>query len=484
MFLKRRGIQKKRCLSRKHRPLKPLFNNVREKTFNSCKQASTIVEPVLIDGFTTKFGGLFALAPFIQLMDLSSIFNNLGIDRGNGIPAVNLSLTLLSLKCGGISRYSHANDIRDDRGLAVVAGLSKLPDQSLLHTFSATFTEEMCQSMTTSLAKQLIRFDMLKGVKVNVDFHNIPAFGEHGDLEKNWIVTRNRCMPSVRTIIAQDNESTVPFFASSDVKSIKPSEAIFLIADRCDELFGTGTTHLIMDSKVTTYPSLDKLNKRGFKFTTLRRRGKNIVKRIRNLPKERFEPIVIDNPKRKYRKVMVLDETIHLDGYDGVVRQIVMTRNGRKEPAFFITNDFKSPIKEIIIDFTHRWRIENNISENIDFFSLNKLPSYTTVKIELDLALTLVADNLYKLFAREIPGCQFMKPETIFRKFIHKTAKVQKIGDEIVVTFEYFREQHKVMSLLKHLNKKFEENGFDSTIPWLGSMNLRFEFDETMDIKI
>lgn len=484
MFLRKKDIQKKRNSSRRYNHLKPLFNNVREGTDNSCKQASTMVEPVLIDGFTTKFGGLFALVPFIQMMELSSIFDSLGIDRGNGIPSMNLLLALLSLKCSGISRYSHANDVREDRGLAVIAGLSKLPDQSLLHTFSAVFTEEMCQLMTVTFAERLIGLDILQGVKVNVDFHNIPAFGEHEELEKNWIVTRNRCMPSVRTIIAQDNESTVPFFVSSDIKKIKPSEAIFLIADRCDELFGTGITHLIMDSKVTTYNGLDRLNKRGFKFTTLRRRGKNIVKRIRNMPKDRFESIVIDNPKRKYRKVMVLDETIHLDGYEGAIRQIVMTRHGRKEPAFFITNDFDSSAKEIIIDFTHRWRIENNISENIDFFNLNKLPSYTTVKIELDLALTLIADNLYKLFAREIPGCQFMKPETIFRKLIHKTAKVQKIGNEIVVTFEYFREQHRVMPLLKYLNKKLEENGFDSTIPWLDSIKLRFEFDDTMDIKI
>lgn len=417
-------------------------------------------------------------------MELPSIFNSLGIDRGDGIPVENLLLTLLSLKCGGISRYSHANDIGEDRGLAVLAGLSKLPDQSLLHTFSSTLTEDMCQSMMTALAERLIELEFLEGMKVNVDFHNIPAFGDDESLEKNWIVTRNRSMPSVRTLIAQDQQSTTPFFATCDLKDVKPSEAIFLVAEVCEELFGKGKTHLIMDSKVTTYAGLDKLNKRGFKFTTLRRRGKNIVDRVRKTPIEQFEWITIDNPKRKYKRVPVLDESITLKDYDGPVRQIVMIRHGRKEPAFFITNDFESSAKDIITDFTHRWRIENNISENVDFFSLNKLPSYTTVKVELDLVLTLIADNLYKLFAREIPGCQYMKPETIFRKFIHKSAKVQMAGDEIVVRFEYFREQYKVMPLLKELSEKIEKKGFVSTIQWLSSKKLRFEFDELRGTKI
>lgn len=426
---------------------------------------------------------MFALAPFIQLLDLPSTFSNLGIDRGNGIPAENLLLTTLSMKCGGISRYSHANDIREDRGLAVLAGLSKLPDQSLLHTFSAELSEGMCQQITVEMAEKLIELSFLGGKKVNVDFHNIAAFGEDESLEKNWIVTRNKYMPSVQTIIAQDSESTSPFFATSELKDVKPSDAIFMVADRCNELFGRGT-HLIMDSKVTTYAGLDELNKKGFKFTTLRNRGKNIVKRIENMPAESFDTVMIDNPKRKYRRVQVLDETTHLSDYDGEIRQIVVTRHGRGKPAFFVTNDFESTSKEIITDFTHRWRIENNISENVDFFSLNKLPSYTTIKVELDLILTIVSDNLYKLFAREIPGCQFMKPDTIFRKFIHKTAEVQQIEDEIVVRFEGFREQHKVMPLLKELNKKLEEKGYDPAIQWLGGKKIRFEFDEKRVTKL
>ena len=42
---------------------------------------------------------------------------------------------------------------------------------------------------------------------------------------------------------------------------------------------------------------------------------------------------------------------------------------------FIITNDFDSSAKEIIETYALRWLIENNIQENIDFFSLNALSS-------------------------------------------------------------------------------------------------------------
>ena len=151
--LKRKAILKKRGKKRKRNYPTPIFNSVAEDSKPSYERANTDIESILIEGFTTKYGGLFALAPFIKLLDIPSIFDELGIDRGDGIPATNLLLTLISLKCSGISRYSHANDIREDRGISILAGLSKLPDQSLLHTFSGTLSEEKCQSISVLFAR-------------------------------------------------------------------------------------------------------------------------------------------------------------------------------------------------------------------------------------------------------------------------------------------------------------------------------------------
>lgn len=447
------------------------------------ESACTDIQPVLSRGFTTRYGGLFALVPFIHLLGIPTIFRTLGIDRGDGIPATNLLRTMLTMTCGGVDRYSHANDIREDRGLAVVAGLSKLPDQSLLHRFAETVTEEQCQTILTAVATGLVGLDSMDGRTVNVDFHNVPAYGDDDELEKHWIPTRNRNMPSVRTLVAQDKASTFPFLITADLADVNASEAIFLVADRCEELFD-GPTHLLMDSKVTTYAGLNELHDRGFGFTTLRRRGKKLVERVETADSDEFETVMLDNPRRKYRRLRVLEEEVELTDIEGPVRQLAVTDHGREKPSFFITNDFESSAKELITDYTQRWRIENNISENIDFFSLDKLPSYTAVKIELDLVLTLVSDILYKLFAREVPGCQRMKPETIFRKFIQNTARVRLESSEIVVRFEYFRDQDDVVPLLEGFNEAIETEGSSEIESRVGSRNVRFEFDQRRDTKL
>ena len=49
-----------------------------------------------------------------------------------------------------------------------------------------------------------------------------------------------------------------------------------------------------------------------------------------------------------------------------------------------ITNDFDTPPKEIIETYALRWLIENNLQENIDFFSLNALSSPIIVKVDFD----------------------------------------------------------------------------------------------------
>jgi hypothetical protein len=77
----------------------------------------------------------------------------------------------------------------------------------------------------------------------------------------------------------------------------------------------------------------------------------------------------------------------------------IVTGTGRENPMLLITNDFDTTPKEIIETYALRWLIENNIQENVDFFSLNALSSPIIVKVDFDIAMTLVANTLYKILA-------------------------------------------------------------------------------------
>jgi len=48
--------------------------------------------------------------------------------------------------------------------------------------------------------------------------------------------------------------------------------------------------------------------------------------------------------------------------------------------------------------------VEKTISEQIEFFHLNRLSSSMVIKVHFDLTMLILAYNLYRLLAPELPG--------------------------------------------------------------------------------
>ena len=132
----------------------------------------------------------------------------------------------------------------------------------------------------------------------------------------------------------------------------------------------------------------------GIKFITLQRRGKKILDQINKISD--WKKIRLNKTTRKYKALKISEQPVTIKHYDGQLRQIVVTGNGRELPMLIITNEFDTLPKEIIETYATRWLIENNIQENVDFFSLNALSSPIIVKVDFDIAITLIANTLYK----------------------------------------------------------------------------------------
>ena len=66
---------------------------------------------------------------------------------------------------------------------------------------------------------------------------------------------------------------------------------------------------------------------------------------------------------------------------------------------------------------------------------------------------------------------------TIIRKFIHRSATIKMTADEIVVMFDYFKEQGALMDYCETVNHNKLE------ISWLGNKVLRFEFESLEKFK-
>jgi hypothetical protein len=309
----------------------------------------------------------------------------------------------------------------------------------------------------------------------NLDFTTIPHWGDKSVLERNWSGTRHVRLKSVLALLVQEPDSKLLKYSNADIKHADMADAIlefidFYKSDRAK------INCLIFDSKFTTYSHLNRLNKDGIKFLTLRRRSPKMITAIEATPKTQWQHIQLGkNIRRKYRNLLVLESDIKLKNYDGSLRQIVVKNNGRKQPAFIVTNDFDISIKQTVLKYARRWLVEQAISEQVEFYHLNRLNSSIVVKVDFDLTMSVFADTVYKLFSQQIPGFENCKSETIYRSFI-------KNYTQFNITVEPEKIIKITLNKKVHLPLLYETEWFNKLTPieWLDNYKIKFEIGSSL----
>jgi hypothetical protein len=59
-------------------------------------------------------------------------------------------------------------------------------------------------------------------------------------------------------------------------------------------------------------------------------------------------------------------------------------------------------VQLIIRKYARRWMVGKTISEQINFFHINLVSSTMVIKVDFDLTMSIIAHNLYRLFANEL----------------------------------------------------------------------------------
>ena len=187
------------------------------------------------------------------------------------------------------------------------------------------------------------------------------------------------------------------------------------------------------------------------------------------MPPSAWRRIELAGIARAYRTPKILDETLHLKGYEGPLRQLTVTDLGHEQPTLLVTNQLKRSASKLIGRYAQRMIIENGIADGIDFFHMDALSSAVAMKVDCDLQLTLMASSLYRMLAAQIGnGYQRAKSRHIFRDFIDATALLDIGKHHIHIKFQ--KRAH---------NPYLIAAGFPQTdvvIPWLGRKRLRFVF--------
>jgi len=414
--------------------------------------------------FSSSNIGLFSFLPFIKKYRIDKLIENSKYPETKQINKLSSCMSFLVLKLSSIRRYSNDDLWCMDRGSGLFAGLNVLPKNAWLSSYSSRVTREMNLSFLKGLHKIWIKNELLSDTS-NLDFTTIPYWGDDEHLENNWSGKRNKALSSILAVLAQDQESGIISYGDTNVMHENESAIVLEYLDFYKKTINgvIDLKYLIFDSKFTNYENLSRIDELDIKFITIRRRGKNIVDAINAIDSSRWKKIRVETGGLKKRTIRTYESKVKLKGYldekgkNKEVRQIAITGHGKIKPALIITNDFEIPNEAVVRKYARRWLVEKSISEQIYFFHLNRVSSSMVIKVDFDFVMTILAHNIYRLFALELGRYSHLTDETIYKKFILNsgTAKIQ--DTQIIVELKKKRDLPQILEIMqKYSDYRYE----------------------------
>jgi len=464
---------------------KNIFNILHLEGFSRLPRRTKLVklqlDPLLIEAeksmplsfkseeFKSSNAGILVFLRYIKKYGIDKIIKTSGYPFTSQIDNLSAILSFLGLKLSNRRRYSNDDSWCMDRGMGLFAGLNVLPKAAWFTSYSDRVTSEMNKKFLKQLHQIWLREGLLEDT-TNLDFTTIPYWGDDTHLENNWSGKRAKALSSILAVLAQDPDTGIIDYGDANLTQKDESGVILEFLD----FYRTGRKaseadlkYLVFDSKFTTYENLNHLNRANIKFITIRRRGKNILDRIDNLPAEAWKKVKVPCAGNKQRVLRVWDERASLKGYDGEIRQIIVTGHGKIKPAVIITNELESPLEYIIRKYSRRWIVEKTISQQIEFFHLNLVSSSMVIKVDFDLTMSILAFNLYRLLACDLERYESLSVQSLYDKFILNGADIAIEESQIVVKLKKKRNlpliletmqlyQHQKYAWLKNKKMIFE----------------------------
>ena len=412
--------------------------------------------------FTTNVGGLFLFVSDLIRLGIDQLAEQAKLPGSRMIPATHALRASLVLKLWAIERKSHIMALVADPGLALFCGLNAMPKKSFLSEYSSRITHQKVLHLLGAWHRQLAGEKLFPGESFNLDFHSVPYFGEHPNVERHYVSRRSRRQPSVLSFLAQDADGQVFCYSNADLRKGEESEEIFRFIDFWTLHHGAPPRHLVFDSKLTTYDRLERLDQDGIIFITLRRRSPQLLQEVAALAPSAWRRVTLDIPSRKYQNPRVFEQKDRL--IKRRFRQLFIQDLGHEEPTILLTNSTATH-KQLITRYAQRMLIENALADAVRFFHADALSSSVGFKVDYDMALVVVASGLYRLMARRMRGYADSQARQIFRDLIDMPAEVIIENGEVRVRF--FRRAHLPIVLASGLIDK------PVRVPWWNNARLR-----------
>lgn len=414
----------------------------------------------------TRLAGAFLFLPLLARLALDQLAQRAGYPGSAMIPAPAALLSLLALKLLDKERRSHVNDFNFDEALGLFAGLNVLPKKSFLTEYSYRCVRPQQRALLAGWVAGLSGLLFEQAQTFALDFHPIPYRGEAAGLERHYIPLSGKASPSVLSFFALEQDSRVLCYANANLTRAEQPGEVLRFTDFWHELTGSDPAWLYFDSKVTTYPELCRLNQRGVWFVTIRRRGAAVVRRLRRLPAAAWRKAVIDTPKRFHQHVRYVEESVYLPGYQGAIRQVAVDGLGKEQPTLLLSNNTQETARSLVIRYAGRNRVEDGLGQCVNFFHLDCLASEVRLNVDLDAALTVVAQGCYRWLGKQLKGFEKAAPKQLYRRFVETAGLVEVEVDRVVVRFD--RRSHNPILREAALDREAP------AIPWLQGRKINF----------
>ncbi len=413
--------------------------------------------------------GIFLFWPLLARLGFDRLVQQAGYPGSNMIPAANALLSLLTLKLLDKERRSHINDFNFDEALGLFAGLNILPKKSFATDYSYRCQHKHQQQLLLrGWIGQLSPLLFPQADTFNLDFHPIPYRGDTAGLDNHYLPRRGKAGLSVLTFFAQEQKSRILCYGNANLTRAEQDSEVIRFVDFWTAVTGHDPSWLYFDSKLTTYAELSRLNQRHISFITIRRRGAGITRHLDSLAASAWHKAHLDIPKRLYKDIRYVEETVNVEDYQGQLRQIAVTGLGRERYTLILSNNSTVTPRDLVVRYAGRNGIEDGLGISVNFFHLDCLASEVRLNVDLDVALTVIANGCYRWLASKLKGFDKAKPKELYRKFVETGGRVEIEPERLHIHFD--RRAH---------NPILREAGLDQacpSIPWLPQRRVTFSY--------
>ena len=414
--------------------------------------------------FTSNACGVLIFLPYIVTLGLDKLISASLYPETTQLSRINSILSFVTLKLTNVCRYSTDDLWCMDRGLGLFAGLNVLPKASWYTSYSNRITREMNLSFLRGMSTIWQEHGLLSD-SINMDFVTVPYWGEESHLENNWSGTRHHALSSMLAALAHDPDSGIITYGDSTIRHEDESATAVEFLDFYKKSGNANIKYLIFDSKFTTYQNLKKLDDSEVCFITIRRRGKKIIEELAALDKKQWKKVKVPMAHGRTRHLTIHEQLVFINSYGKELRQIAITGHGKIKPALIITNDFETAVADIIRKYARRWLVEKTIAEQTHFFHLNRLSSSMVIKVDFDLTMTILAHNLYRLLAQDLPGFTNCTAQSLYNKFINNSGYVEIEENNIVVKLKKKRNLPMILEAMQQ---------YSANVPWIKKSKISF----------